>query len=98
MTCCLQVIIPGSHRANYPLPVSANIGTSRPAPVGEPGGRLGTIQPTLRAGAVVFFMGGATVHGSVQWSHSAGQPRRCVLMNYLSKSTALSNGHLAARL
>ena len=56
MTYCLQVIIPGSHRANCPLPASANIGTSRPAPVGEPRGRLGTIQPTLRAGAVAVFM------------------------------------------
>jgi len=92
------VIIPGSHRANYPLPESANIGMSRPAPVGEPGGRLGTIQPTVRAGSMVFFMGGATVHGSVTWSHDAAQPRRCALFNYLSKSTALGSGHLSPRL
>ena len=65
------------------------------AGIGEPGGRLGTVQPAMRAGDLLFFMGGATVHGSVPWSDTAAEPRRCVLLNYLASSTALNAGHLS---
>jgi hypothetical protein len=44
---------------------------------------LGVVHPLVKAGDVVFFMGGASPHGSIPYAEDANHPRRAVLMNWL---------------
>ena len=67
--------VPGSHKSGFPMP---------------PGVRtcdedLGTVvQPTMRAGDVLFFMDGAQTHGTRPWQSE--RPRRSVLFKYAARS------------
>lgn len=71
------VVVPGSHHARYPLP------SNDP---GDPAAHKGVMHPLMRAGDLLFFMGGATTHGSIAW-HSDLE-RRCLLNAYWSKDMA----------
>lgn len=68
--------VPGSHKSGFPMP---------------PGVRtcdddMGTVvQPTMRAGDVLFFMDGAQTHGTRPWQSE--RPRRSVLYKYASRSS-----------
>jgi ectoine hydroxylase-related dioxygenase (phytanoyl-CoA dioxygenase family) len=53
------------------------------------GGLLGVVHPTMKAGDVLFFMGGATIHGSVRYPEDAPHPRRIFLTNWLSRDVNL---------
>jgi ectoine hydroxylase-related dioxygenase (phytanoyl-CoA dioxygenase family) len=75
--------VPGSHKANYPHP---------------PGVRtcdddLGLVKHIgMKAGDVLFFMDGATSHGTFTWN--GDQSRRGVLMKYSSRNFNRSGGEL----
>ena len=73
--------IPGSHKASYPCPTE------------DPGHprvhELGVVQPRVRAGDAVIFMGAATTHGA--WAVTGERPRRASLFSYVSRHEALIN-------
>ena len=64
------VVIPGSHKACYPLPQSVRVCNER-APIRH---------IPLRRGSVLFFLAGAVCHGAYRWE--AESPRRTALMTY----------------
>ena len=49
----------------------------------------GLVQPRVRAGDVVIFMGSATTHGA--WAVAGEKPRRASLFSYVSRHDALIN-------
>merc|ERR1712216_304906 len=53
------------------------------------GGLLGVVHPTMKAGDVLFFMGGATLHGSIRYTEDAPHARRIFLTNWLSRDVNL---------
>lgn len=69
------VCVPGSHKARYPMPEGIK---SRDNDMGL------LIHPTMKAGDVLFFMGGAQTHGSLTWTSEI--PRRAILLNYTSRN------------
>ncbi|MBM3263142.1 MAG: phytanoyl-CoA dioxygenase family protein [candidate division Zixibacteria bacterium] len=71
------VVVPGSHHARFPLPSNDS---------GDPAGHKGVFHPQMRAGDVLFFMGGAACHGAWAWHNDVD--RRCVLNAYWSKDMA----------
>lgn len=71
------VVVPGSHHARYPLPSNES---------GDPAGHKGVLHPLMKAGDLLFFMGGATCHGA--WAWHSDVDRRCVLNAYWSKDMA----------
>ena len=71
------VVVPGSHHARFPLPSNDS---------GDPAGYKGVLHPLMRAGDLLFFMGGATTHGA--WAWHSEVDRRCVLNGYWSKDMA----------
>jgi ectoine hydroxylase-related dioxygenase (phytanoyl-CoA dioxygenase family) len=71
------VVVPGSHHARYPLPSNDS---------GDPAGHKGVLHPQMKAGDLLFFMGGATTHGA--WAWHSDLDRRCVLNAYWSKDMA----------
>ena len=46
------------------------------------------VQPTLRKGDVVLFLGGATVHGALPWATTVAS-RRCAIFTYQSKDVVV---------
>lgn len=71
------VVVPGSHHARYPLPSNDS---------GDPAGHKGVLHPLMKAGDLLFFMGGATTHGA--WAWHSDLDRRCVLNGYWSRDMA----------
>ncbi len=71
------VVVPGSHHARYPLP------SNDPS---DSAGHKGVLHPRMKAGDLLFFMGGATCHGA--WAWHSDVDRRCVLNGYWSKDMA----------
>ena len=71
------VVVPGSHHARFPLPSNDS---------GDPAGHKGVLHPLMKAGDLLFFMGGATTHGA--WAWHSDIDRRCVLNAYWSKDMA----------
>jgi ectoine hydroxylase-related dioxygenase (phytanoyl-CoA dioxygenase family) len=55
----------------------------------DPSRLLGVVHPTMRAGDCLFFMGGATIHGSIRYPQDAPHPRRIFLTNWLSRDVNL---------
>ena len=47
------------------------------------------VQPRVRAGDAVIFMGAATTHGA--WAVTGERPRRASLFSYVSRHEALIN-------
>ena len=66
---CIQVI-PGSHKSCYPMPHSVRTCNER-APIRH---------IPMRAGSVLFFLGGTVGHGAYRWE--AESPRRTALFTY----------------
>ena len=64
------VVIPGSHKSCYPLPHSVRTCNER-APIRH---------VPMRAGSVVFFLGGTVCHGAYRWESET--PRRTALFTY----------------
>jgi len=53
---------------------------------GDPVGHKEVLHPLMKAGDLLFFMGGATTHGA--WAWHSDVDRRCVLNAYWSKDMA----------
>ena len=64
------VVIPGSHKSCYPMPHSVRTCNER-APIRH---------IPMRAGSVLFFLGGTVGHGAYRWE--AESPRRTALFTY----------------
>ena len=64
------VVIPGSHKSCYPMPHSVRTCNER-APIRH---------IPMRAGSVLFFLGGTVGHGAYRWE--AESPRRTALFSY----------------
>ena len=105
------VYMPGGHKASLPLPVEHYSETvvkeggqerrRHAYKVGDnhdPEGMYGIVRPLAKAGDVIFFMGGATPHGSVPYSTDANHPRRAVLMNWLGHGINLRGAQQLPRL
>jgi len=53
---------------------------------GDPAGHKGVLHPLMKAGDLLFFMGGATTYGA--WAWHSDVERRCVRNAYWSKDMA----------
>ncbi|HIB88202.1 TPA: hypothetical protein EYO57_13550 [Candidatus Poribacteria bacterium] len=73
--------VPGSHKTQYPMP--SGIRTCD-----ETMGLV--VQPTMKAGDVLFFMDGGCTHGALAWKNPI--PRRGVLIKYQSKNSNWGGG------
>ncbi len=71
------VVVPGSHHGRFPLP------SNDPTDIAD---HKGVLHPLMKAGDLLFFMGGATCHGAISWNSHI--ERRCVLNGYWSKDMA----------
>lgn len=77
--------MPGSHHGKLPLPSSDS---------GDPAGHKQVLHPHMKAGDLLFFMGGATTHGAWAWPKREGgeggqeEGRRAVLNAYWSRGMA----------
>ena len=69
------VCVPGSHKARYPMPEGIKSCDDDMGLV---------VHPAMKAGDVLFFMGGAQTHGSIAWKSEI--PRRAILLNYISRN------------
>ena len=76
------VCVPGSHKARYPMPWADYARYPMPEDLNDDMGLM--IHPTMKAGDVLFFMGGAQTHGSSTWTSEI--PRRAILLNYTSRN------------
>ena len=76
------LVIPGSQRAHFPMPRDRLLSMDLPC----------IVQPTLRAGDVVLFLGGSVRHGGGAW-RGAGE-RRSVIQFYESRSGAMPSSKL----
>jgi ectoine hydroxylase-related dioxygenase (phytanoyl-CoA dioxygenase family) len=73
-------LVPGSHKANYPVPRGVRTVESD----------MGLVyQPVMPAGSVLFFMECAT-HGTLPWKGKG--PRRSVLYKYASRHVSRASG------
>jgi len=77
------VVIPGSHKANYPTPAALIDGLEN---VGD-----ALVQPTLRAGDAVIFSEG-TVHGAAAWQGEG--ERRLALYRFAPACRAYGRAYL----
>lgn len=70
------VCVPGSHKSRQRMPAGVRTCDND----------LGLVtQPVMKAGDVLFFMGGAQTHGTHPWQSQT--PRRSVLIKYASQSS-----------
>ena len=73
--------VPGSHKTQY----------SRPLGIRTCDDTMGlVVQPTMKAGDVLFFMDGGCTHGALAWKNPI--PRRGVLIKYQSKNSNWGGG------
>ena len=77
-----QVLL-GSHVGNYPLPWEDKNSIDHPLCVPTP----------APAGSVVFFMGGAVIHGVAAWTGKTNRERRAFLCFYQSRFTGYPVGN-----
>ena len=73
--------VPGSHKTQYPMPPGIRT-------CDETMGLV--VQPTMKAGDVLFFMDGGCTHGALAWKNPI--PRRGVLIKYQSKNSNWGGG------
>ena len=73
--------VPGSHKTQYSTPRGIRT-------CDETMGLV--VQPTMKAGDVLFFMDGGCTHGALAWKNPV--PRRGVLIKYQSKNTNWGGG------
>ena len=73
--------VPGSHKTQFPQPPGVRTCDDTMGLV---------VQPTLKAGDVLFFMDGGCTHGALAWKNP--EPRRGVLIKYQSKNSNWSGG------
>ena len=76
------VLVPGGHKASYPCPSND---PGHPRMIAD----LGLVQPKVRKGDVVFFMGSSTPHGA--WAVKGERPRRAALFSIVSRHETLIN-------
>ena len=73
--------VPGSHKTQY----------SKPRGIQTCDDTMGlVVQPTMKAGDVLFFMDGGCTHGALAWRNPI--PRRGVLIKYQSKNSNWGGG------
>ena len=73
--------VPGSHKTQY----------SKPRGIQTCDDTMGlVVQPTMKAGDVLFFMDGGCTHGALAWKNPI--PRRGVLIKYQSKNSNWGGG------
>ncbi|MCH8292433.1 phytanoyl-CoA dioxygenase family protein [Candidatus Poribacteria bacterium] len=73
------VCVPGSHKSKHPMPKGVRTCDDD----------LGVVvQPSMKAGDVLFFMDGAQTHGTHPWR--SDKPRRSILFKYASQSSVRS--------
>ncbi len=75
--------VPGSHKAQYPMPPGVRSCDDHMGLV---------VHPTFRAGDVLLFMDGAQTHGALTWR--AEIPRRGILVKYSSRNFNRAGGEL----
>ncbi len=73
--------VPGSHKTQYPKPPGVRTCDDTMDLV---------VQPTMKAGDVLFFMDGGCTHGALAWKNP--EPRRGVLIKYQSKNSNWGGG------
>ncbi len=71
------IVVPGSHKATFPLP------SNDP---GDPTGHKNVFRPVCRAGDVILFGAGSTTHGA--WTETGPVPRRIAIYKYLAADVA----------
>ena len=75
--------MPGSHKAYYPIPPGVRTCDDH----------MGLVkQMVMKAGDVVFFMDGATSHGTLAWENPIS--RRGILIKYASRSFHRNGGEM----
>ncbi|MEM7201761.1 MAG: phytanoyl-CoA dioxygenase family protein [Planctomycetota bacterium] len=75
--------VPGSHKTQYEMPPGIMTCDKTMGLV---------LQPTMKAGDVLFFMDGGCTHGALAWKNPV--PRRAVLMKYESRHSNRAGGVL----
>ncbi len=75
--------VPGSHKAQYPLPPDVRSCDDHMDLVAH---------PTFKAGDVLFFMDGAQTHGALAWHSEIS--RRSILIKYSSRNFNRSGGDM----
>lgn len=76
------VVIPGSHRASFPLPSNRLLSMDLPC----------IVQPVMKAGDVVLFLGGSVAHGGAAW---VGNGERRTVIQFLGpRSGAMPSAKL----
>ena len=73
--------VPGSHKTQYAMPSGIRTCDDTMGLV---------VQPTMKAGDVLFFMDGGCTHGALAWKNPV--PRRGVLIKYQSKNVNWGGG------
>lgn len=73
--------VPGSHKTQYPMPPGIRTCDDTMGLV---------VQPTMKAGDVLFFMDGGCTHGALAWKNPI--PRRGVLIKYQSRNSNWGGG------
>ena len=73
--------VPGSHKTQYPMPLGIRT-------CDETMGLV--VQPSMKAGDVLFFMDGGCTHGALAWKNPI--PRRGILIKYQSKNSNWGGG------
>ena len=73
--------VPGSHKTQYAMPPGIRTCDDTMGLV---------VQPTMKAGDVLFFMDGGCTHGALAWKNPI--PRRGVLIKYQSKNVNWGGG------
>ena len=73
--------VPGSHKTQYSMPPGIRTCDDTMGLV---------VQPTMKAGDVLFFMDGGCTHGALAWKNPV--PRRGVLIKYQSKNVNWGGG------
>jgi hypothetical protein len=73
--------VPGSHKTQFPMPPGIRTCDDTMGLV---------VQPTMKAGDVLFFMDGGCTHGALAWKNAI--PRRGVLVKYQSKNSNWGGG------
>jgi ectoine hydroxylase-related dioxygenase (phytanoyl-CoA dioxygenase family) len=73
--------VPGSHKTQYSMPQGIRTCDDTMGLV---------VQPTMKAGDVLFFMDGGCTHGALAWKNPI--PRRGVLIKYQSKNVNWGGG------
>ena len=75
--------VPGTHKALYPMPEGVRSCDDDMGLV---------VQPSMKAGDVLFFGDGATAHGATAWKNSI--PRRSILIKYTSRHFHRDGGEM----